>query len=129
MCVAHVQQQNSSSVVIGVVIGLLVAALIALGIVLAIIIMRRRRKTTIDHSLELQSKVSNRASEQAALIHFQPTDSVNYDTANAAYVTNADAIPVSCNEAYAITNATAITTTQNEAYGYIVILITCFFIV
>ena len=48
------QQQNSSSVVIGVVIGLLVAALIALGIVLAVIVRRRQQR-----SGEMDIKPSN----------------------------------------------------------------------
>ena len=73
--------------------------------------------TTAELSLELQSKVSNRASDQAALTHFQPTDPDIETSGNVAYISSADAIPASHNEAYAITNATAITTTQNEAYG------------
>ena len=82
---------------------------------MAIIITRRR---TTDLSLELQSKVSNQTSDQAALTHFQRSDPDNIETSrNVAYVSSADAIPASRNEAYGITNVATISTTQNEAYG------------
>ena len=101
----------------GAVGGFLVAALVTLGIILAAILTRRRRMTAANISLELQSKVSNRASDQAALTHFQQTELDIETSRNAAYVTSADAVPAFRNETYAITNTVAITTSQNEAYG------------
>ena len=119
VCVAplNTQVENLGPIVGGAVGGFLVAALVTLGIILAAILTRRRRMTAANISLELQSKVSNRASDQAALTHFQQTELDIETSRNAAYVTSTDAIPAFRNEAYAITNTVAITTSQNEAYG------------
>ena len=107
---------NLGPIIGGAVGGFLVAALVTLGTILATILTRRRRMAAANISLELQSKVSNRASDQAALTHFQQTELDIETSRNAAYVTSADAIPASHNEAYAITNPVAIITSQNEAY-------------
>ena len=107
---------NLGPIISGTVAGVLVVALVTLGIILATILTRRRRMTAANFNLELQSKVSNKARDQAALSHFQYTE---LDIRNAAYVTNADAIPVSRNEAYTITKAVAITTSQSHDYDYV----------
>ena len=114
---ASSQVDNLGPIIGGAVGGFLVVTLVTLGIILAAILTRRRRMTAANISLELKSKVSNRASDQAALTYFQQTELDIETSRNAAYITSADAIPSFHNEAYASTNSGAIATSPNEAYG------------